>query len=77
MFWLWLFIAIILFAVSMYLLGRYAADEPDANSLMWVASFGSILWPVVLTAAVIFGPFFGLYFLGTKRAEKAKEKSGK
>ena len=77
MVWLWLFIAIILFAVSMYLIGRYAADEPDANSLMWVAGFASILWPLVLTVAVIIGPFFGLFYLGAKRAEKAKEKSGK
>lgn len=75
--WLWLIIAIIIFAVSMYLIGRYAADEPDANSLMWVAGFASILWPLVLTAIIIFGPFAGLYYIGAKRAEKAKEKSGK
>ena len=74
---LWLIITIIIFAVSMYLIGRYLADEPDANSFMWVAGFASILWPLVLTAAVIIGPFFGLFYVGAKRAEKAKEKSGK
>ena len=75
--WLWLIIAIIFFAVSMYLIGRFLSDEPDVNSIMWVAGFASILWPLVLTAAIVIGPFFGLFYLGAKRAEKAKEKSGK
>lgn len=72
--WLWLIITIILFAVSMYLIGRYAADEPH---LMAATFVGSLLWPLVLTAIIIFGPFAGLYYIGAKRAEKAKEKSGK
>lgn len=76
MFWLWVFIAIILFGVSMYLIGRYA-DEYDQEGLMWASGFASIAWPLVLMAVIIAGPFFGLYYLGAKRAEKAKEKSGK
>lgn len=71
--WLWLIIAVIIFAVSMYLIGRYLADENEQGAIVFTAIVGSLLWPLLLAAAIVFGPFFGLYFLGTKRAEKAKK----
>lgn len=74
MVWLWLIVAIIIFAVSMYLIGRYLSDENEQGAIVFTAIIGSLLWPVILVAAIVLGPFFGLYFLGTKRAEKAKEK---
>ena len=75
--WLWLIIAIIIFAVSMYLIGRYLADESEVGGFITAAVIGSLLWPVILVAVIVLGPFFGLFYMGAKRAEKAKEKSGK
>jgi len=75
--WLWLIIAITIFAVSMYLIGRYLADESEVGGFITAAVIGSLLWPGILAVAIVLGPFIGLYFLGAKRAEKAKEKSGK
>ena len=75
--WLWLIIAIIIFAVSMYLIGRYLADESEVGGFITAAVIGSLLWPVIVVAAIVLGPFFGLFYVGAKRAEKAKEKSGK
>ena len=75
--WLWLIIAIIIFAVSMYLIGRYLADESEVGGFITAAVIGSLLWPVIVVAAIVLGPFFGLFYMGAKRAEKAKEKSGK
>ena len=74
MFWFWLIIAIIIFAVSMYLIGRYLADEVEfLGGFITAAVFGSLFWPVIVVAAIVLGPFFGLYYLGARRAEKAKE----
>lgn len=75
--WLWLIIAVIDFAVNMYLIGRYLADEHDVGGFITAAVIGSLLWPVILAAGIVFGPFFGLFYIGAKRGEKAKEKSGK
>lgn len=75
--WLWLIIAVIIFAVSMYLIGRYLSDENDQGAIFGAAVVVSFAWPLVVTAIIIFGPFVGLYYIGAKRAEKTKEKSGK
>ena len=68
--WLWLIIAIIVLAVSLYALGRWDTNE-DKFSLFWAIFFGSLLWPVILAVVVIFGPFVGLYFLGEYQRQKA------
>ena len=71
--WLWLIIAIIIFAVSMYIIGRYFSDDQDVGGFIFTATLGSVAWPLILAVVVVFGPFFGLFYLGAKRAEKAKE----
>lgn len=75
MVWLWLIITVIIFAVSMYLIGRYlAVEQEEEGGFITAAVIGSLLWPVILAAGIVFGPFFGLFYIGAKRAEKAKEK---
>ena len=71
--WLWLIIAIITFAVSMYIIGRHFSDDQDVGGFIFAATLGSVAWPLILAVVVVFGPFFGLFYLGAKRAEKAKE----
>ena len=72
MFWLWLIIAIVLFAVATYSIGRFDLDEGDPVGLMWLCFIGSLTWPVVLAAVIIIGPFFGLFWLGDRKREKLK-----
>jgi hypothetical protein len=67
--WIWLIVAIILLAVGLYILGRFDFGD-DAFGLFWCVFLGSWLWPLVLTAIVIFGPFVGLYVLGVRQREK-------
>lgn len=71
MFWLWFIIAILLIAFGAYALGRWDTNE-DKVGLFWTIVIGSLLWPLVLTAVIIIGPFFGLFWLGDRRREKAK-----
>ena len=73
MFTLWLIVAIILFAIGSYCIGRFDLDDGDLASLFWLSFFGALLWPLVLTAAVIVGPFFGLFWLGDRKREKANK----
>lgn len=40
--WLWLIIAIIIFAVSMYIIGRHLSDEHDVGGFVFAAAIGSI-----------------------------------
>lgn len=75
--WLWLIIAIITFAVSMYIIGRHFSDDQDVGGFIFAATLGSVAWPLILAVVVVFGPFFGLFYLGAYRAEKAKENSKK
>jgi chromate transport protein ChrA len=76
MFWLWLIVAITIISVGVYVLGMLDWDEDDKLGLFWAIFIGSLLWPLVLTAAVIIGPFAGLFWLGHRKREKLeKEKS--
>lgn len=69
--WIWLIVAIILMAVGSYVVG--AIDGPDDRfGLFWVVSIGSLLWPLVLTAIIIFGPFFGLFWLGDRKRQQRR-----
>jgi len=72
MFWLWLIVAIVLFGISTYCIGRFDLDGDPVGSL-WLCFIGSLLWPLVLTAVVIGGPFVGLFWLGDRKREKLKE----
>ncbi len=74
--WLWLIVAIILLAVGLYILGRFDFGV-DTAGVFWCIFLGSLFWPLVLTAVIIFGPFVGLYVLGVRQREKKAEKSGK
>lgn len=74
MFSIWLIVAIVLFAVSTYCIGRFDLDEGDPVGLLWLCFIGSLLWPLVLTAVIIAGPFVGLFWLGDRRREKLKKK---
>jgi len=74
MFWLWLIIVCVLMGIGSYVIG--VIDGPDDRiGLFWVVFAGSLLWPLVLTAIIIFGPFYGLFWLGDRAREKRKEKS--
>ena len=76
MFWLWLIVAIVLFAVATYSIGRFDLDEGDPVGLIWLCFIVSLLWPFVLAAVIITGPFFGLFWLGDRKRQKlGKEKS--
>lgn len=75
MFWLWLIVAILLIAIGSYNLGRFDFDG-DVVGIFWIIFIASLLWPVVLLAAIVVGPFWGLYWLGDRKREKLeKEKS--
>ena len=69
--WFWLIVTILLIAVGVYALGRWDTNE-DKVGLFWTIVIGSALWPIVLTAIIIFGPFFGLFWLGDRNREKRK-----
>lgn len=71
MFWLWLIVAAILFAISMFVLGYL--DDPDTVGLFWCGFLGSLLWPLVLTAVLIFGPFYGLFWLGGRKRQQHEQ----
>ena len=73
MFWLWLIVAIILFAVSTYSIGRFDLGDGDPVGMFWLGFLGSLLWPLVLLAVSIAGPFFGLFWLGDHKRQKLEE----
>lgn len=73
--WLWIIIAIIVLATSLYALGRWDTNE-DKFGLFWVIFFASLAWPLILAVVIVFGPFVGLYFLGEYQREKKAKKSG-
>lgn len=75
MFWLWLIVAILLIAVGSYALGRNDYDV-DVVGMFWIIFIASLLWPAVLLAIMVVGPFLGLYWLGDRKRQKLeKEKS--
>lgn len=71
--WLWLIIAVVLLGVGTYSMGRFDLDNADPTGTFWLIFIGSLVWPLVLTAAVIIGPFFGLFWLGDRKREKLKK----
>jgi chromate transport protein ChrA len=73
MFALWSIIAIVLFGVGTYSIGRFDLDGSDPAGLLWLCFIGSLLWPLVLIAIVIGGPFVGLFWLGDRKREKLKK----
>jgi chromate transport protein ChrA len=76
MFWLWLIFAILFIAVGSYIIGRLDIDVDEKLGIFWATFIGSLLWPLVLTAVIIVGPFFGLFWLGDRKRQKLeKEKS--
>jgi chromate transport protein ChrA len=71
---LWLIVAILLFAVGMYVLGTLDWNEDQKVGLFWVIFICSLLWPLALGIVVVAGPFAGLFWLGDRK-RKQKEKS--
>jgi len=71
---LWLIVAIVLFAVGMYVLGTLDWNEDQKVGLFWVIFICSLLWPLALGIVVVAGPFAGLFWLGDRK-RKQKEKS--
>ncbi len=71
MFWLWLIVAILLIAVGSYNLGRNDYDG-DVVGIFWIIFIASLLWPAVLLAVMVVGPFWGLYWLGDRARVKRK-----
>jgi chromate transport protein ChrA len=73
---IWAIVAIILFGVSAYCIGRFGEDYDEKTSWLYAAFFGSLLWPVVFAFVTVLGPFFGLFWIGDrKRVQLDKEKS--
>jgi uncharacterized membrane protein len=72
----WLIVAIILLAVGLYILGRFDFGN-DVAGVFWCIFLGSLFWPLILTAVIVFGPFVGLYVLGVRQRNKKQEKAGK
>ena len=70
MFTLWLIVAIALFAISAYCIGRFVLNDPVGS--LWLCFIGSLVWPLVLAASVLAGPFIGLFWLGDRKREKLK-----
>lgn len=77
MFWLWLIVAILLIAVGSYVLGRNDFNGDELVGLFWAIFFGALLWPAVLIAVMIVGPFWGLFWLGDRKREKRKAELNK
>jgi len=73
MFWLWLIVAIVLFAVGSYCIGRFDPSDGDPVGVLWLCFIGSLIWPVLLAAAIIGGPFIGFFWLGDRKREKLKK----
>lgn len=73
MVWLWLIVAILLIAIGSYVLGTLNENEDVKVALFWCIAIGSLVWPAILVAAMIVGPFWGLYFLGARARKKKKE----
>ena len=73
MFWLWLIVAIVLFGVSTYCIGRFDIGAGDTHGALVVSLFCSVCWPSVLAVVVVIGPFFGLLWLGDRKREKLKK----
>jgi hypothetical protein len=71
---LWLIVAILLFAVGMYVLGTLDWNEDQKVGLFWIIFIGALLWPLALGIVVVAGPFAGLFWLGDRK-RKQKEKS--
>ncbi len=72
MFTLWLIVAIVLFAIGTYCIGRFDIGNGDPFGPIWACVIGSLLWPFVLAAVIIAGPFIGLFWLGDRKREKLK-----
>jgi chromate transport protein ChrA len=77
MFGLWLIFAILFIAIGSYVIGRLDMDIDDKISLFWAVFIGSLMWPVVLAAVIIIGPFFGLFWIGNRKREQLKKKEEK
>lgn len=79
MFFLWLIVAIVIFAIGMYKLGAADIPEYDRGGMFWVIGLGAFAWPFVVAITIVFGPFVGLYFLGARKrnARKQAEKEAK
>ena len=70
MFWLWLIVAVVLFAVGSYCIGRFDIGDGEAAGPLWTCLLGSLLWPGVLATVVIAAPFIGLFWLGERKRKK-------
>lgn len=70
--WFWLIVAIFFIAIGSYTLGTIDDNIDNKMGLFWVIVIGSLLWPLVLCAVIIIGPFFGLFWLGDRRREQRK-----
>ena len=76
MFLLWLIVAILFIAVGSYVIGALDTDIDSKFGIFWAVFIGSLAWPLVPTAVIIAGPFFGLFWLGDRKRQKLeKEKS--
>ena len=77
MFWSWLIVAILIIAISAYVMGALSWDEDVKVGVSWVILFGALLWPLVLTAVIVVGPFVGLFWLGDRRRQKLEDQRNK
>ena len=72
--WIWLFVALALFAFGMYRLGLANIHEDEKFGVFWLIVFIAIFWPAFTALILIFGPFAGLYWLGDRKRQQRLEK---
>lgn len=72
----YLIIAFSLLAFGIYKLGVSTIRDDDKIGIFWLILAVSAVWPVVLTLAIVAGPFIGLFWLGDRKRRK-KEESAK
>jgi hypothetical protein len=71
MFWLWLIVAVVLFGWGMYWFGTLEESASHVrDSVFWLIIFSCAAWPLIVGAAIVGGPFMGLYTLGTRKRKK-------
>ena len=71
MFWLWLIVAVVLFGWGMYWFGALEESAPHVrDSIFWLIIFSCVAWPLIVGAAIVGGPFLGLYALGERKRKK-------
>ena len=72
-FWIWLIVAVVLFAIAMYKLGAADLTSYQRDDMFWTIIGVCTLWPIVLVFTAITFPFIVIYKLGARKRKKNEE----